>query len=177
MPGSSLKVAAAGLLGALAFSTGALAGEQYVDGTGYAVSGYDVVAYHSLQQAPVGDEQPAAVPGKAEFTADYNGATWAFANEANRDMFAADPGKYAPAYDGHCAFGIAKGGKVPANPHLWRIRDGKLYLNITKRVVGFWEADIPANLRSSEANWRSLEDQAAAADDVPAFDASHAPKS
>ena len=58
-----------------------------------------------------------------------------------------------PQYDGHCAYGVAKGGKVPGNPTLWRIVDGKLYLNITKNVVGFWEEDIPGNLTTSEKNW------------------------
>ena len=57
----------------------AQAGEQYVDETGYAISGYDAVAYFDLKQNPVGSEQPRAVRGKAGITAEYNGATWAFA--------------------------------------------------------------------------------------------------
>jgi len=84
---------------------------------------------------------------------EYNGATWAFASEANRDKFLADPEKYAPLYDGHCAYGVAQGGKVPGNPNLWRILDGKLYLNITPTVVGFWEKDIPGFLTKAENNW------------------------
>jgi len=165
------------LLGGTMFGSAAFAGEQFVDGTGYAASGYDVVAYHSLEQSPVGTAQPQAVPGNPSYTAEYNGAKWAFSSAANRNAFVADPAKYAPAYDGHCAFGIAKGGKVPANPHLWRIRDGKLYLNITKAVVGFWEEDIPGNLKKSEANWKSsLEGVDSPGGPVPQFDASQAPK-
>lgn len=135
----------------------ALAGQQYVDESGFAASGYDPVAFFDLQQVPVGTRQPAAVPGKADITAEYNGAKWAFASEANRTRFLADPAKYAPAYDGHCAYGIAQGGKVPGNPNLWRIIKGKLYFNITPTVVGFWEKDIPDNLTKSEANWSKLE--------------------
>ena len=48
---------------ALTMATSAFAGEQYVDPTGYAVSGYDVVAYFDLDQVPVGQAQPAAVAG------------------------------------------------------------------------------------------------------------------
>ncbi len=135
----------------------AQAGEQYVDESGYALSGYDPVAYFDLKQVPLGEKQPEAMPGKAAITAEYNGATWAFASEANRETFLADPAKYAPAYDGHCAYGIAQGGKVPGNPNLWRIVDGKLYLNITPTVVGFWESDIAGNLTKAEANWQSKE--------------------
>lgn len=135
----------------------AQAGEQYVDESGFALSGYDPVAYFDLKQAPVGQHQPEAVPGKAEIIAEYNGAKWAFASEANREKFLADPAKYAPAYDGHCAYGIAQGGKVPGNPNLWRIVDGKLYLNITPTVVGFWESDISGNLSKAESNWQAKE--------------------
>ncbi len=161
------------LAGTLPFA--ALAGDQYVDPTGFAVSGHDVVAYFDLPQSPVGTPQPAPVPGLASITATHNGATFAFATEANRDRFLASPETYAPQYDGHCAYGVAKGGKVPGNPTLWRILDGKLYLNITSNVVGFWEEDIPGNLALSEGNWADLEPAPASTDPIPDF-ASTAPK-
>ncbi|MEM1374729.1 MAG: YHS domain-containing (seleno)protein [Pseudomonadota bacterium] len=134
-------------------SAPAFAGPQYVDDTGFAVSGYDVVAYFSLDQVAVGESQPDGVPGRADITAEHNGATFAFASEANRDAFLADPERYTPAFDGHCAYGVAQGGKVPANPNLWRIVDGQLYLNITRNVVGFWEEDIPGNITLAGGNW------------------------
>ena len=161
--------------GVVALTGAALAGDQYVDSTGFALSGYDPVAYFALEQVPLGEAQPRAVPGSAEITADWNGATWAFSTEANREAFLADPERYAPAYDGHCAYGIAQGGKVPANPHLWRIVDGQLYLNINQQVVGFWEADLEGNLAQSEVNWDALEANPASANEVPAFDPSAAP--
>lgn len=133
------------------------AGSQYVDESKYAISGYDAVAFFDLEQAAVGQSQPEAVPGDANITADHNGSTWAFSTEENRDMFLADPAKYAPQYDGHCAYGVAQGGKVPGNPNLWRIVDGKLYLNINPAVVGFWEEDIPGQIGTAETNWGKLE--------------------
>ena len=157
---------------AVTFATASFAGEQYVDPTGYAVSGYDVVAYFDLEQAPVGQSQPAAVPGDKDITATYNGSTFAFSSEANRDRFVANPAAYAPQYDGHCAYGVAQGGKVPANPNLWRIVDGKLYLNITKNVVGFWEEDIGGNLNKSEKNWVNIESAAASDRAIPQFSSS-----
>ncbi len=158
---------------ALAFVVGlvgsALAGEQYVDKTGFAVSGYDVVSYFDLPQSELGQPQQPPLPGSAAITADYNGARFAFASAANRDRFLADPAAFAPQYDGHCAYGVAQGGKVPGNPTLWRIVDGKLYLNITEDVVESWEADIPGNLTKSEANWPGLEGAAASTDEIPDF--------
>ncbi len=147
----------------------AFAGPQYLDETQFAVSGFDVVAYRALEQAPVGAAQPAAVPGRADITATYNGATFAFSSVENRDTFLTDPAYYAPQYDGHCAYGVAKGGKVPGNPNLWRIVDDKLYLNITPVVVGFWEEDIAGNLEQSESNWVSIESADASTNTIPAF--------
>lgn len=154
---------------ALAFAAPAFAGDQYVDGTGFAVSGYDVVSYRNLNQAPIGQSQPSPERGRADITADYNGATWAFATEANRDKFLENPAFYAPLYDGHCAYGVSRGGKVPANPNLWRIVDDKLYLNITDVVVGFWEEDVPGNINLAEGNWPGIEGDAASTSVIPKF--------
>lgn len=150
-------------------STAAFAGDQYVDETGFAVSGYDVVAYFDLEQAPVGSPQPEGVKGNVAITADYNGATFAFSSEENRDAFLSDPAKFAPQYDGHCAYGVSRGGKVPANPNLWRIVDGKLYLNITKNVVGFWEEDVPGNITLADGNWGGIAATPASESTIPDF--------
>lgn len=148
-------------------ASAALAGPQYVDDSGYAVSGYDVVAYFDKAQAPVGEAQPAATPGSAEFTAEHNGAVFAFASAENLARFLADPDAYAPQYDGHCAFGVSRGGKVPGDPNLWRIVDGKLYLNLQQSVAGLWEEDIPGNIDLAEGNWPGIEAGAASDRQVP----------
>lgn len=146
------------------------AGEQYIDGTGYAVSGYDVVAYFDLQQTELGTSQPEGIPGRAAFTAKHNGAKFAFASQANLDRLLADPPGFAPQYDGHCAYGVAGGTKVPGNPNLWRIVDGKLFLNITKGVVADWEEDIPGYISQAGDAWSSgLEPQSASDDRIPRF--------
>lgn len=159
---------------AIMFASAANAGQQYVDESNFAASGYDVVAYHDLEQAAVGQSQPEAVPGNASITTDYNGATWAFSSEENRDKFVADPEAYAPQYDGHCAYGVAQGGKVPGNPNLWRIVDDRLYLNITPNVVGFWEKDISGQIKNAEGNWGGLEGQSASPKSWKAIDANTA---
>ncbi|MDX8352492.1 YHS domain-containing (seleno)protein [Cognatiyoonia sp. IB215182] len=152
-----------------AAATTAFAGDQYIDETGFAVSGYDVVAYFDLEQAPVGSAQPAAVPGDRSITTEYNGATFAFATEANLETFLSDPERYVPQYDGHCAYGVSRGGKVPGNPNLWRIVDDRLYLNITENVVGFWEEDIPGNITLAEGNWGGIEAAPASTNTIPNF--------
>jgi YHS domain-containing protein len=60
--------------------------------SGVAIKGYDTVAYHSENRA---------VMGKSEFSYNWNGAIWHFATAKNRDLFAADPERYAPQYGGY----------------------------------------------------------------------------
>jgi hypothetical protein len=147
----------------------AFAGDQYLDRTGFAVSGYDVVSYFDLPQSGLGATQPAPVAGKSSITAEYNDATFAFSTTENRDRFLADPAAFAPQYDGHCAYGVAKGAKVPGNPTLWRIVESKLYLNITDDVVETWEEDIPGYLQTSEEEWTDLEPEDASDSKIPGF--------
>ena len=153
----------------------AFAGPQYLDKTGYAISGYDVVAYRTLESNPVGEQQTKAVPGNADITAEWNGAKWAFSTEENRDKFLENPEYYVPQYDGHCAYGVALNGKVPANPHLWRIIDDKLYLNVTNTIVGLWEKDIGGFITTADGNWGSIEKEPASKKKVPKFKTKHAP--
>ncbi|XDA97732.1 YHS domain-containing (seleno)protein [Sulfitobacter sp. LCG007] len=154
---------------ALALASAAFSGPQYLDRTGYAVSGYDVVAYFDLEQNAPGTPQPPAVPGDSGIVSEYNGATFAFSTPQNKARFDANPAAFVPQYDGHCAYGVSQGGKVPANPDLWRIVDGRLYLNISRNVVGFWEEDIAGNIERAEANWPQIESQPASAGAIPDF--------
>jgi hypothetical protein len=149
----------------------AWAGPQYIDDTGFAVSGYDVVSYFALGQAAKSDDQPAPALGRADITLEHNGAVFAFATEANRDAFAAEPARFVPQYDGHCAYGVAGGYKVPANPTLWRIVDDKLFLNINRRVARKWERDISGYEQTAMDKWPDLEPRPASTDDVPQFSA------
>ena len=154
---------------AIALSASAWAGPQFIDSSKFAVSGFDTVSYFDLKQSAIGSPQASPLPGKASITAEYNGAKFAFASEENRTRFLADPAKYAPQYDGHCAFGVAKGGKVPGNPKLWRIVGGKLFLNIKDTVVSQWEENIPGNIKSAQKNWKTLEKKAASKSVIPGF--------
>lgn len=143
-----------GLLAMLVLPAGiAQAGEPYTDREGRAVNGYDVVSYFT---------QAAPVMGLETITAEHNGATWWFASEADRALFLADPARYAPAYDGHCAFALADGRKVRSDPLAWQVVDGRLYLNFSPAIHRRWQTDIPGYLAQSEAKWPALEAEPAA---------------
>lgn len=114
---------------------------------GIAVKGYDMVAYFIAGGKAKGDKN---------ITHDWNGATWRFSSEENRDLFAADPEKYAPQYGGYCAYGVAKGATVSFDPDAWKIVDDKLYLNLSKSIQKKWEKDIPGYIETANSNWPGL---------------------
>ncbi len=92
----------------------------HTDREGRALQGHDPVAYFTVGEPTMGDEN---------ISLDWNGATWLFATATNRDLFDADPLAYAPAFGGHCAVGRAFGVDLPGSAKRWRIEDGRLYVN------------------------------------------------
>jgi len=111
---------------------------------GVAIDGYDAVAYFA-------DAKP--VLGSADFTHDWNGATWRFASAEHRDAFAKNPDEYAPQYGGYCAFGVSRGYAVKVDPAAWKIVDAKLYLNYNHDVQAEWSKDIAGYIAKADANW------------------------
>lgn len=111
-----------------------------------AVSGYDVVSYFTGEGVPV--------EGTEEFTVRYEGYDYRFANKDNADAFIAEPAKYAPAYGGYCAWAIgANDALAPGDPNVYKIVDGKLYLNFSEDVATKWNADIPGFIKSADVNY------------------------
>ena len=115
-----------------------------------AIKGADPVAYFSLTE---GED---AVIGSKDITAQWNGATWHFASEANKQAFIAEPEKYAPQYGGYCAFAVSHNFTKSTNPDAWKIVDGKLYLNLSKGVQKKWKKDIPGNIQRADTNWPNV---------------------
>lgn len=115
---------------------------------GVALGGYDVVAYHTLGTPTTGSNQ---------FTAEYQGVTWQFSTGQHRDLFAANPAKYAPAYGGWCSAGASKGKKVATKPEFWTIVDGQLYLNSSDVAhTKLFLADTQNVIRKGESNWKVI---------------------
>lgn len=114
-------------------------------GNKYAVEGYDTTAYFELNKA---------VKGKKDISFKYKGATWLFASNETRDLFKANPQKYAPMYGGNCAFAAAANDlTVYGDPTVWEIIDGKLYLNYSEKVEEQWKKDISGYIKESNTNW------------------------
>ena len=122
-------------------------------GPGLALRSYDPVAYFT-------EGKP--VIGTATYTATHNGATYRFASQENLEVFKSNPDKYVPQYGGFCAFGVAVGAKFDGDPELWKIEDGKLYLNLNPDIQEQWAKDIPGQIAKADKNWPGIKDIAPA---------------
>jgi len=132
----------------------AFAVEEHFLKDGVGASGHDVVAYHTVGKP---------TPGSAQFKAEYQGVTWQFASAANRDLFAANPAKYAPAYGGWCSAGASKGKKVTTKPEFFAVVDGQLYLNSSEAAhKDLFLKDTATVIGKGEKNWKTIYATAAA---------------
>ena len=103
--------------------------------SGVAIDGHDTVAYHD----PESIANHEAHEGRKDFTAEWKGATWRFTRESNRDAFLSNPGKYSPAYNGHCANALSLGeGLVKTDGTHWEIYGDQLFLFYKARGRTRW---------------------------------------
>lgn len=114
------------------------------------VNGYDLVSYQNAKRP---------VRGNGNFVAVQNGVTYLFSSVENRDEFQSNPDKYLPAYGGFCAFGVSVGQKFAGDPEVWRIVDGRLYLNLDNSIQTMWLEDIPGRISSADENWKKIKNK------------------
>lgn len=121
-----------------------------VDSDNVAIHGYDTVAYFT-------ENKP--MKGQPKFEHQWNDARWHFASVNNRDLFRANPERYAPQFGGYCAGGLAAGEFADGDPSNWTIVDGKLYLNKNKELRDIWRKATEAYIVYGEYNWNNNRDQ------------------
>lgn len=112
-----------------------------------AISGYDPVAFFT-------DAKP--VNGSPFINATYQGATYFFASDEHKQLFAQTPDRYAPQYGGFCSYGIALGALFPVDISTWQVRNDKLYLNLNQDILKKFNADFDVNVVKAEKNWPAL---------------------
>ncbi len=110
-----------------------------------AIQGYDPVAYFT-------DGKPTS--GLAEFEYEWDEHRYRFSSERHRELFKADPVKYAPQFGNFCAMALANGEVVVANPENWLINDGKLYIFGKSAPFGpvLFQQDLAANIVKANQN-------------------------
>ncbi len=150
----AIVVVAAIIVGAMFVSPLFSAKRQFadynVDSDKVAIHGYDTVAYFT-------EGKP--MKGSVDFEQVWQDTRWQFASATNRDLFTANPDRYAPQYGGYCALGISSGEYAPIDPNAWTIVDGKLYLNRTLEYRVAWRKAPEAYFATADYNWNNNRDK------------------
>jgi len=136
-------------------SVSVAAGEWNVNKDNIVLDGYDVVAYQNADKP---------IKGSKDFSLKYDGVTFYFANKDNMEAFKSNPEKYAPAFNGFCAFGVAMHkAKVPTNPATFKMYNGKLLLFFNDMYEGkkvntklMWNGDEAKLYTTAVKNWKEL---------------------
>lgn len=116
------------------------------DGESVALQGYDVVSYFEKH----------AEKGLKELSVEYRGVTWLFAGAEHRKHFIEDPERYLPEYGGFCAYSVSKGYPATADPRVYSIESGKLYLFFDRAVQLVWVQGQGAPISRADRNWPKL---------------------
>lgn len=110
-----------------------------------AINGYDPVSYFTESKPIPGDE-------KFEYT--WNDAKYRFSCQENLERFKTDPAKYAPQYNGFCAFAMSRGDYSRINPEVFAIVDGKLYLTYNRDIRNAWLQDKENYISKADRVWQ-----------------------
>jgi hypothetical protein len=87
--------------------------------SGYAISGFDPVAYF-VAGAPV--------TGQNQYEFVYDRALWRFQNEGNLNAFRQHPEIYEPLFGGYDPVTVAQGRAVEGLPQIWAVVGSRLVL-------------------------------------------------
>lgn len=107
-----------------------------------ALEGFDAVSYQNSEKPLMGNEAHAF---------EWEGLTWYFATDANREAFIKDPGAFAPQYESDCACVVAtEGRRVKGDPKIFRIIDGKLYFFHDAEKRALWDKNPADFIRKGD---------------------------
>lgn len=110
-----------------------------------AIKGYDPVAYFAIGKA---------MRGLPEFEHEWDEQRYLFVSAEHRELFKADPVRYAPQFGNYCAMALTSGELDEANPENWLISDGKLYIFGKPAPMGpaLFQQDLAANIAKANRN-------------------------
>nr|WP_305080652.1 YHS domain-containing (seleno)protein [Microbulbifer sediminum] len=96
-----------------------------------ALGGYDPVSYFK------------AFPekGKRRLVATHAGTAYWFSVESNLEEFSSNPERFIPQYSGLCATNYREGFRRPANPLIYLLVDGKLYMFSSLSALQRWQVE------------------------------------
>jgi hypothetical protein len=115
--------------------------------SGFALGGYDPVAYHTHNKPS---------PGTEGLEHRWGGALWQFISVGNRDVFAAHPQIYAPRFAGYDALALSKGVTVRGSPTVWAMYQDRVYLFRDIESLQSWRKTQEKITAQAQEKWKKL---------------------
>jgi YHS domain-containing protein len=128
---------------ALALAAAFMSTSLFAQSLPLSLKGHDPVSYFT-------EGRP--VKGSAAINYDFDDTRYLFSSPKNRERFAASPDRYAPQFTGLCTTGLAAGVRAEADPTVWKIIDGKLYVFSSAQARDKFERD-PSMLAKAQQHW------------------------
>jgi YHS domain-containing protein len=124
-----------------------------LDSKGVIIYGYDPVAYFT-------EGKP--VKGTSEFSSTYNGATYNFASEENKNQFDASPSKYEVQFGGFCAYAVSQGHVSPIDPSFCYVQKDangidRLICQHNQKANDLWNKNSDGLLVDAYKYWPAVE--------------------
>ncbi len=118
-----------------------------------AIGGQDTVSYF----APEVRKAHQVLSGDKRFEVQHLGASWRFASRESADKFAADPARYVPNYNGHCANALSLGeGLIATDGKVWEFFGDQLFLFYAERGRQRWlDGDWKAYRAQADTAWQA----------------------
>ena len=123
-----------------------------IDNSNIALQGYSPVSYLDLNLAQRGSKN---------YKSTYEGVTYYFTSEVQKNTFDGNPKKYLPQYGGYCAFGTYAGAKFRVDPNKFLVISNKYYLflnNVELDAKQLWlkEKNDEKLISKANNNWKKL---------------------
>ena len=115
--------------------------------SGIALDGFDPVSFF---------QSGTPTNGLPTIRAEHAGATYLFASDETKQIFLANPDRYAPQYGGFCAYGVSINILLPVDITTAQVRNGRLYLNVNADILKKFNADFEGSVSRANANWPGL---------------------
>jgi hypothetical protein len=92
------------------------------------------------------------VRGLPEIEYEWDEHRYRFSRPEHRELFKADPVRYAPQFTNLCAMALTRGEIVEANPEYWLISEGKLYIFGKEAGPKLFAQDLARNVAKANRN-------------------------
>lgn len=117
------------------------------DATGFALAGFDPVAYYTQRR-------PAR--GATGIEHNWGGVVWRFVNAGNKAAFSKHPQAYAPLFAGYDPEALSRGLTVKGSPAVWSFHKGRIVLFRDRAAKRTWQKAPGRLSASAAANWKRL---------------------